>query len=43
MREIKECPFCGRKFTQDQLDDMFMDDRGFVHCSCGTVELDDME
>ncbi len=41
---IKECPFCKKQFTQKELDDLFMDDKGFMHCpDCGTVELDDVE
>ncbi len=44
MKYIKECPFCGRQFTQLELDDLFIDDTGLEQCSeCGTMELMDSE
>jgi len=42
-RFIRECPFCKRRFTEKEVEDLFVDDRGQAHCpDCGTRELDDI-
>ena len=42
-RFIKECPFCKKQFTKEEIEDLFVDYRGQAHCpDCGTRELDDI-
>lgn len=40
---IRECPFCKKQFTEEEVENLFRDEKGFEHCSeCGTIELDDV-